>query len=603
MKVDKLTIERIFERAERLEAPLFQRPYVWREDENWLPLWESIQLVAERQLSGMAVRPHFLGTIVLDQLKTSAGRLHARQIIDGQQRLTTLQLAIAAARDLSNHASQERYGQAFMALTDNHVPLSDEPDDVFKVWPTNADRENFRDVMKAGSLAAVHKLPHSDPNDEWLIPDAYIYFYGQFADWLGSSDTPEFVKRLNALYAALKDHLHLVVIDLEDTDDPQEIFETLNALGTPLLPADLVKNYLFHLAQGQKHDTKKLYNQYWETFDGQKGYWRQEVRQGRLKRARIDLFLFHYLTLMVADEVPGTQLFTTYRAFVEGNNGKCAATHMGLLREYADVYRSFEEFPADSSEALFFYRLAQLDTTTVYPLVLEVLKRYGNPECRAEREQILLDVESFLVRRVVCQLTSKGYNRFFVDMIKDLRAKNDFSPSAIRTFLIAQTAETSRWPNDEDFQNAWLTISFYHRLKRAVARMILEGVESAMYIEKSEKIQIPHDLTIEHLMPVQWSEHWPFMVPEQDEAARKKATDLRNELIHKVGNLTLLTKKLNPAVSNSAWSVKQPEIVKHSVLALNRAFHKQDEWNEVLIFKRSQELFSYAKTVWPRPAP
>lgn len=165
MKVDKLTLNEIFEPTERLEAPLFQRPYVWNRERNWLPLWESIQTVAEKRLAGEPVRPHFLGTIVLDQLKTPTSKTHARQIIDGQQRLTTLQLALAAARDLCRPVDP-RYEKVFGKLTHNDVPLSNEPDDVFKVWPTNADRADFREVLKAGSAQAVRKLQHADPSDE-----------------------------------------------------------------------------------------------------------------------------------------------------------------------------------------------------------------------------------------------------------------------------------------------------------------------------------------------------------------------------------------------------------------------------------------------------
>src|SRR5687767_3977552 len=106
MRVDKLNLERIFERTERLEAPLFQRPYVWKQHRNWQPLWDAIKKVADARHGGTQSRPCFLGAIVLDQLKTSTGKLHARQIIDGQQRLTTLQLAIAAARDICAERNQ-----------------------------------------------------------------------------------------------------------------------------------------------------------------------------------------------------------------------------------------------------------------------------------------------------------------------------------------------------------------------------------------------------------------------------------------------------------------------------------------------------------------
>ncbi|MGH2569029.1 MAG: DUF262 domain-containing protein, partial [Bacteroidota bacterium] len=158
MRADKLTLERIFDRTERLEVPLFQRPYVWKEEKNWFPLWEAIESIAEKRIAGKSYRPHFLGTIVLDQIKTPTGKIHARQLIDGQQRLTTLQLALASARDLSNDLGQERYAEAFKKLTNNYVPLSENEDEVFKVWPTNADRDDFRDVMKAGSVEAVRIL-------------------------------------------------------------------------------------------------------------------------------------------------------------------------------------------------------------------------------------------------------------------------------------------------------------------------------------------------------------------------------------------------------------------------------------------------------------
>jgi uncharacterized protein with ParB-like and HNH nuclease domain len=129
MKADKLTLERVFDRTERLEAPLFQRPYVWKEDENWIPLWEAIETIAQKKLEDKPTRPHFLGTIVLDQLKTQIGTIHARQIIEGQQRLTTLQILLAAVRDLSAQYNQPKYADTFRKLTDNHFPLSNDPND------------------------------------------------------------------------------------------------------------------------------------------------------------------------------------------------------------------------------------------------------------------------------------------------------------------------------------------------------------------------------------------------------------------------------------------------------------------------------------------
>src|SRR3954462_11380320 len=109
MKVDKLALDRIFDRTERLEAPLFQRPYVWQRTRNWEPLWNTIRGVAEARFYRVGTRKSFLGALVPDHTGPPTTRLPARQIIDGQQRLTTFQLILAAARDLCLALGADRY--------------------------------------------------------------------------------------------------------------------------------------------------------------------------------------------------------------------------------------------------------------------------------------------------------------------------------------------------------------------------------------------------------------------------------------------------------------------------------------------------------------
>jgi hypothetical protein len=598
VKVDKLNLERVFERTERLEAPLFQRPYVWKWDPNWKALWESIQMVAERRLEQRHIHPHFLGTIVLDQLSTGLGKIHARQIIDGQQRLTTLQLALAAARDLCRRVNEEKYAKAFEKLTVNDVPLSDDPDDRFKVWPTNADREDFRSVMTAGAPVLVRKMEHASPDDDWLIPNAYLSFADAFEEWFGSPGTPEFRSRLETLYITLRDDLHLVVIDLEANDDAQEIFETLNSLGTPLLPADLVKNFLFHRAEAEHADTEKLYDEYWAKFDLEKGFWRKEVRQGRLKRPRLDLFLGHFLTLQQREEVVIAKLFPDYRDLIQEGEVGTAAQHMQRFSSYADVYERFETFEPSSREGLFFYRLEQLDTTTVYPLLLEALMKFGGPAHRSELHQILGDLESFFVRRAVCELTGKNYNKLIVELLKALHSGADFSAAAIRAFLLKQDSDVARWPNDTEFSNAWTELLFYKRLKKK-ARMILEALELALHTGKTEKVVIDEKLTMEHLMPREWQKHWPLDADEGSPEAEKKARE-RDWYVESIGNLTLLTKELNPSVSNGRWDRKRDKILEHSALNLNRKL--PELWDEDKIQKRTATLLSAAIRIWPYPA-
>jgi uncharacterized protein with ParB-like and HNH nuclease domain len=594
MKVDKLTVGKIFDSTEtRFDAPLFQRPYVWEEDDNWSPMWESIRNLADKRLAGENVRPHFLGAIVLDQLETGTGRINLRQIIDGQQRLTTLQVVLAVARDLSQKMSLPKYAQSFEKLTKNDVPLSDDPHDVFKVWPTNADRTEFEAVMAAGNECTVKSIVDNATDDSGeLLPKAYLYFWRSLEDWLETQDGALTV-RMDAFYKAIRNDLLLVVIDLDEQDDAQEIFETLNHLGAPLLTADLVKNYLFRLAQRTGEDAQRLYDRYWAEFDLDKAYWRAKIRQGRLITPRIDLFLHHYLTLRTMSIIDVGQLFSSFRDFVKTDQS--ASKQLISFRSYADVYRTFDSSAKGSREFTFFYRLSELDIGTVQPLLLEVFKRFAGPEGCEAREQILSDLESFLVRRTVCELTTKNYNRFFVDVIKRLSDQNDFSAASIRKILLGESAETNRWPDDGEFGRAWIACKMYKRIKRSKVRMILEALETELHTKKTEATSWGDDLTIEHLMPREWVKHWPLPAsddPEQAEASRE-------ELLHVIGNLTLLTRALNPSVSNGPWFKKRAEILKHSALSLNRSL--PDEWDEAAIRSRSAFLLTVATRLWSRP--
>lgn len=242
-----------------------------------------------------------------------------------------------------------------------------------------------------------------------------------------------------------------------------------------------------------------------------------------------------------------------------------------------------------------------MDITTVYPLLLEVLKRHNGPKGRPELLNILGDLESFFVRRAICELTTKNYNRLFVDMIKAARPSDDFSSKAIREFLLAQTAEVSRWPEDEEFEHSWLTINFYKRLTKSKARMILEAIEVSLHTGMTEKNQIEKMLTIEHLLPKEWKKHWPLPPTAITDEEKEASSKIRDQMLHRVGNLTLVTKRLNPAISNGPWDKKREKILEHSALNLNLAFLNTHVWNEQLIDERSAKLFKQAQKLWPRP--
>src|SRR4030095_13479776 len=220
------------------------------------------------------------------------------------------------------------------------------------------------------------------------------------------------------------------------------------------------------------------------------------------------------------------------------------------------------------------------------------------PENINQLKAIVGILESFLVRRVACHLTPKNYNRIFLELLSYCEENGGVSPSALKDFLLKSEADTAKWPTDDEFRNAVKNNQLYRFLTKARLRLLLRAINQAIESEKSEDIQLPEELTVEHLLPQNWQDHWPL--PEMDEAEKAKAIQSRDHLKHTLGNLTLLTKKLNPSVSNSAWAAKRPEITKQSKLNLNREFYDVSEWAEKQIEERGNRFADILLKIWPR---
>jgi len=240
MKAGPYDVQDVFGMHQQLFAPLFQRPYVWQKEKQWEPLWDDIRKVAEELLVGNEdCKPHFLGAVVLEQMKVTIGKPDRRSIIDGQQRLTTLQLLVEALRDLC-HGREEfgiQCGQLEAMLYNQHV--RDEADRL-KLVPTNVDRPVYWAIMETTSPVALReRIKEACAGKRSRLAQAYEYFHKAIADWL-DLDGPDGPKRCDALVNTILRKLRLVVIDMDSEDDAQMIFETLNARGTPLLPSDLV---------------------------------------------------------------------------------------------------------------------------------------------------------------------------------------------------------------------------------------------------------------------------------------------------------------------------------------------------------------------------
>src|SRR2546427_11480216 len=148
MKANAVPLLAIFEKKVRLEVPLFQRQYVWSREQQWEPLWEDISRKFTEYLEGRKEAPvHFLGAMVLDQKQTPITHVEKRQVIDRQQRLTTLQIFLAVFRDFCREQGVENLAQECDQFTVNKGMMPDPDVDRFKVWPTQLDRRQFMDVI------------------------------------------------------------------------------------------------------------------------------------------------------------------------------------------------------------------------------------------------------------------------------------------------------------------------------------------------------------------------------------------------------------------------------------------------------------------------
>lgn len=292
MQAETRTLTQLFQPDVRYVIPLYQRPYVWSEQRQWSPLWQDIATVADHVLTEGASSKspaHFLGAIVIEQEENPPGSPQRYLVIDGQQRLTTLQLLLAAAARTAHEMGCTAQGDLLRRLTLNDELLAT-GDERFKVWPTNANRVAFRATMQPGGPPTEPQVTLSSE-----IRDAYSFFRGQIKSWAADDISHAAVEspptqHFEALRVTLGHLLKLVSIRLEDGDNPQVIFETLNGRGTPLIALDLLKNAVFLKAERQNAETDQLYAQYWAP-ELDRDYWRDERRAGRLFNKNGDLFL------------------------------------------------------------------------------------------------------------------------------------------------------------------------------------------------------------------------------------------------------------------------------------------------------------------------
>jgi hypothetical protein len=618
-------IETVFGGEKQFTVPRFQRGYRWKKEEHWQPLWEELEDMAERLLGGAEVDSYYLGAIVVQPMPARGFRPGEYQVVDGQQRLTTLQLLLAALRDVCNELAFPRQISVTALIQNREVVGNDHPTDVFKVWPTDIDRETFRLLLNAD--------PKQEIDQRWPAPRraragaerpglvrAYTYFRDEIEEFargaVGGETVPqhESWRRLERLLEVLRQKIHLVSIELGKQDDPMMIFEALNGRAERLLPSDLIKNAVLRSAGA---NAERLHDVYWNRFGGDQqeagtSFWQGEHKRGRLNRSRLDLFLTDYLQFNTQTEVKAPDLFKHFSNWWKSEMKRISPEQlMKTMVEYADVYKRLltADRVDDDPASVFCANVRLMDFTLAYPLLLALLKELPDDGGMAANDLpgILQDVESYLVRRVVCGLTGKKYNYVFPEILKSIRQTRErgeiVTRQSVRQRLLGFNGETVEWPSNRFFARCWVEDAFYGRLTQKFQIVIFTRLAEARRRQYREPAQILYEqMTVEHLLPQSWQEHWAPPTDTGSYRGESETPDQRRaRLIQTIGNLTLLGQPLNSAVSNGPWLQKREEIRKHGVFSLNADFTGIDRWDEQSIISRSKALLAEAMQVWPYP--
>ncbi|WP_315073818.1 DUF262 domain-containing protein [uncultured Microbacterium sp.] len=601
MKTDLTTPQGIFGMPQHLTVPIYQRPYVWTQEDQWAPLWGDIRRLTEHRMENPGSNAtHFLGAVVTQDAPTGPVGMQEFQIVDGQQRLTTLQLALDAtaaafaARDLHALAARLNF------LTHNDSNFVGDGETALKLRHTNRDRSAFDEVMVAEPPVDHASLNHRGS----LLTQAHEYFASHVGAWL-DSDPDTLSARADALAISFQTALQLVVIRLTAEEDSQEIFETLNARGTPLTAADLIKNFIFQRLKAEGKDTTEAYRSWpFET-----KFWESEVSVGRFPTTRSALFLGQWLISRVGKEVSPRSTFARFKFFSEHETDHTMSELLELITAQAATYQQLTERAADTHAdlnrlELHVYRMSVAQVEITKPIVLW-LTEPGNTYGPTTIAAVVDAVESWIVRRRLLRLQNGDLGRVAAELISASRgASVEDLVEKVQRHLTRQQSTSTYWPGDQELTETLRSVPFYRRFPQPMQRMLLQAIEDwyrgyTQVGPSKTGVRMHRDKNqVEHLLPRAWQAHWPV----SDAAAEAD----RDEHVHRLGNLTLITGSLNASVSNGPWlgdTGKRAAIHRHDVFLMNRAIvdASADSWDERRIDERTEEMITAVIATWPIP--
>lgn len=537
--------------------PIYQRKYSWQ-DEQCEQLWHDIMQAADNSTG------HFVGSVVyIEREIYTVSAIPQLLVIDGQQRLTTISLLLMA---LSKRLTAEN-------ITVNENITGKKIKNYFLVNNDEEDTELYYRLVLTDLDDSVYKamLDNTPFDDE---ENRIIENYRLFEEKIYILDATQLAK----LYEGLT---KLLVVDIaleRGKDNPQLIFESLNSTGLDLSQTDLIRNYL--LMDLEPKDQNRLYANYWRKI---------EKRLNSANDAKLfDRFMRDYLTIKT-EKIPNIDnIYKDFKKYVVEEKIAVA----GLLEElefYSKCYLAitYQKDVSNKQIKKQLLDITKLKVDVSYPFILEAYADLLRAKLTEDELVILLKlIESYVLRRSICNIATNALNKAFVTLLKEVDKS-----AYVESFMVALVMKkgSSRYPNDAEFIREFKTRNMY---KMRNLRYLLEKIEN---FNRKEPISIA-DFTIEHVMPQNEniSSEW------QNELGSDYLT-VHQTYLHTIGNLTLTA--YNPALSDKSFALKKStdKGFLKSPLFLNESIAQSDKWDKRSIEHRADLLVKKALTIWTYP--
>jgi alkylated DNA nucleotide flippase Atl1 len=571
MLAEQGTFRALMTQDRQFTVPLYQRHYRWKTDQQD-DLWQDIVEQYRALANGSDIPRHFIGSIVA--VERASDPLHDFRnfrIVDGQQRLTTLSVAIAALRDVAAIDDPEQFDR----FNKKYLINDTEPKGSHRwarLTPGDEDAAAYWTVLTDPTNVSGHTA----------IGNAYRFFFHRVNALREDGELqPE------RLATTIGDRLALVFVTVTEGERPHKIFESINATGVSLTQSDLLRNYLF-MALGERSNS--VYVQYWRPLEravgteGLSGLVRDDlqssgnfVKQGDVYRvARNELEPkasdLDYLESHVKRLARNGSYFSL---FLQPSDPHGTASGLGLTRK-ALGHLAF---------------LRGWGASTTYPLLLHIYSEVdAGRASHAQAESCLEAIESFIVRRYLSAIPTRVLNRLFIATISNLP-----TGEPIDVALRRELSRDGRWPNDDQVRDKIATVHYYANGRAHQQRLVLQRLESHLRAEVDLNFDSAK-LSIEHIMPQTLSAGWKQELIEDGHDPR----EVFERLGHTLGNLTLTA--WNTKLSNQLFERKQ-EILQDSDLKLNEPLTHANKWGVDEISARGHELAVSAVALWSAPIP